>query len=205
MKPSVVEWLAAHDKRAEPRHPRSGAPIPPKQPRGTKGGDNKIDRRREPKVRIQLPPGESLQTFGSSRAHCWRPGSSTRDGRALGVTAEKSKLAQMRRDKVIDARRELHLWQVATAGKHDQPSVRQRGSEQFGVRRRRRDAVFLALNHQQGHRKPSSERRHLGLSNKASCLHETGGVGRAKRLLHQNQSIGGGAEPSSAAARSPKL
>lgn len=98
----------------------------------------------------------------------------------------------MRRDQVIDARRELHLRQVAAAGKHDEPSVRQRGSEQFGIRRRWRDAVFLALNHQQGHRKPISERRHLGLSNKASCLYETGGVGRAKRLLHQSQSIGCG-------------
>src|ERR1700730_6297171 len=29
--------LAAHDKRAEPRHPRSGAPIHPEQPRRTKG------------------------------------------------------------------------------------------------------------------------------------------------------------------------
>jgi len=42
MKPSVVEWLAAHDKRAEPRHPRSGAPIHPKQPRGTRGATTRL-------------------------------------------------------------------------------------------------------------------------------------------------------------------
>jgi hypothetical protein len=65
MKPSVVEWLAAHEKRAEPRH---AAPVRlSKQPRGTKGGDNKIDRRWEPKVRIQLPPAASPQTFSPSR------------------------------------------------------------------------------------------------------------------------------------------
>jgi len=48
----------------------------------------------------------------------------------------------MRRDQVIDARRELYLRQVAAAGKHDETSVRQRGSEQFGIPRRRRNAVF---------------------------------------------------------------
>jgi hypothetical protein len=65
----------------------------------------------------------------------------------------------MRRDQVIDARRELHLRQVAAAGEHDETSVRQRSSQEFGIRRRRRDTVFLALNHQQQHRKPGSERR----------------------------------------------
>ena len=64
------------------------------------------------------------------------------------------KLAQMRRDQVIDARRELHLRQMAAAGEHDETSVRQRDSQQFGIRYRRRDEVFLALNHQQGHRQP---------------------------------------------------
>jgi len=32
--------------------------------------------------------------------------------------------------------------------------VRQRSSEQFGIRRRQRDSVFLALNQEQGHGKP---------------------------------------------------
>jgi hypothetical protein len=45
-------------------------------------------------------------------------------------------------EQVIDARRELHLRQVASAGQHHETSVRQRCSEQFGIRRRRRDAVF---------------------------------------------------------------
>jgi hypothetical protein len=33
--------------------------------RAAQGGDNKIDRRREPKVRIHVPPAVSLQTIGS--------------------------------------------------------------------------------------------------------------------------------------------
>ena len=69
------------------------------------------------------------------------------------------------------------------------PRLRQRGSEQFRIRRCRRHAVFLALNQQQGHREPGTERRHLGLSTEARGLHETGGVGRVQSLLHQSQSI----------------
>ena len=98
----------------------------------------------------------------------------------------------MRRDQVIDPRWELNLRQVAAAGKHDETSVWQGGSERFGIHRRRRDAVLFALDHQHGHRKTGSEQWRFGLGDKARCLHEAGGVGRAKRLLHQNQSIGGG-------------
>ena len=48
----------------------------------------------------------------------------------------------MCRDQVIDLRRELNLRQVAAAREHDETSVRHRGNEQFGIRRRRRDAIF---------------------------------------------------------------
>ena len=96
----------------------------------------------------------------------------------------------MRRDQVINGRRELNLRQVTAAGEHDETSMRERGSEQFSIRRRRRDAVFLPLNHQQGHRKPGSERGHLRLGDKARRLHETDRVGRAQGLLYQSQSIG---------------
>ena len=42
-----------------------------------------------------------------------------------GIMLQKNpKLAQMRCDQVIDARRELHLRQMAAAGEHDETSVR---------------------------------------------------------------------------------
>jgi len=53
------------------------ASIHPKQPRGTKGGDNKIDRRREPKVRIHLPLAESRANFRPCRR---RSGTQGREG-----------------------------------------------------------------------------------------------------------------------------
>ena len=55
---------------------------------------------------------------------------------------------QMRLDQVVNARGELYLGQMTAAGQHDETSVRQRGSKQFGIRRCRCDAVLLALNHQ---------------------------------------------------------
>ena len=110
----------------------------------------------------------------------------------------------MPRDQVIDPRRELHLRQVAAPGEHDETSVRQRGSEQFGIRRRWRDAIFFALNYQQAHRQPRSERWRLGPSDKARCLHETSGVGRGRVCCTEAKVSAEAAEPSSAAARSPK-
>jgi hypothetical protein len=47
----------------------------------------------------------------------------------------------MCRYQVVNARREFHLGQVAAAREHDETGVRQRGSEQFGIRRRRREAA----------------------------------------------------------------
>ena len=110
----------------------------------------------------------------------------------------------MHSDQVIHVRGELHLRQVAAAGEHDETSVRQRGSEQFGIRRRRRDPVFLALNYQQGHRQPCSERWHLGLGDKARCLHEAGGLVARTVCWTKAKVSAEAAEPSSAAARSPK-
>jgi ABC-type transport system substrate-binding protein len=49
-------------------------------------------------------------------------------------------------DQVIDSRRELNLRQVAAAREHDETSMRQGGSEQFGILRGWRDAVFLPKN-----------------------------------------------------------
>jgi hypothetical protein len=40
---AAASWrLTAHDNRAEPRYPRSGAPIHPEQPRGTKGTTTRL-------------------------------------------------------------------------------------------------------------------------------------------------------------------
>ena len=85
----------------------------------------------------------------------------TLGGPGSAVTTEGPKLAQMPRDQVIHARRELNLRQVAAAGEHNETSVRQCGSEQFGIRRRRRDPVFFALNHQQGLCQLAASRGHL--------------------------------------------
>jgi hypothetical protein len=56
----------------------------------------------------------------------------------------------MPRDQLIDARGELDLRQVAAAGDQDKTSVREGVDEQFGINRRWRDAVFVALNISKG-------------------------------------------------------
>ena len=55
----------------------------------------------------------------------------------FSASARGPKSTQMRRDQVINACRELHLGQVAAAGEHDKPSMRQHGSEQFSIPSRR--------------------------------------------------------------------
>jgi len=115
------------------------------------------------------------------------------------------KLAQMRRDQVIDPRWELNLRQVAAAGKHDETSVWQGGSERFGIRRRWRDAVLFALDHQHGIVRPAASN---GVSaaaiKRAACMKPAGLVARSVCCTKTKVSAVA-AEPSSAAARSPKL
>jgi hypothetical protein len=56
----------SQDKGAELRYPALTAPARPRN-RAREKGDNQLHRARVLEVRIQSPPAESQQTFGSSQ------------------------------------------------------------------------------------------------------------------------------------------